>query len=116
MPAACNSTDLDVQQGIIPLFLQLFGVYIPEMKSIKGILICVATVLFVFVAYSICARTVYPPAPERETFPGEGGAGFDEAGVWGVLFICARTLLQLSGANMKVYDRICSAGIMHRQS
>jgi len=65
------------------------------IKSIKGILIYTATVLFASVAYFIYAYNVYPPITEQETFLSEVGEGFGETGLWLLLFIYARTLLKL---------------------
>jgi hypothetical protein len=65
------------------------------IKSIKGILIYTAIVLFCSVVYFVYANMVYPPTPERETFLSEIGEGFGEVGLWALLFIYARTLLKL---------------------
>ena len=65
------------------------------IKSIKGVLIYAAIVLFISVVYFMYAYTVYPPIPERETFLSELGEGFGEVGLWALLFIYARTLLKL---------------------
>jgi hypothetical protein len=65
------------------------------VKSIKGILIYTAIVLFAALLYFIYAYTAYPPVPERETMLGEIGEGFGEVGLWALLFIYARTVLKL---------------------
>ena len=64
-------------------------------KSIKGILIYTAIVLVASVVYFFYAYTMYSPIPERETFLSEIGEGFGEVGLWGLLFIYARTILKL---------------------
>ena len=66
-----------------------------KTKSLKGILIYTAIVLFVSIVYFVYAYTAYPPIPERETFLSEAGEGFGEVGLWALLFIYARTLLKL---------------------
>jgi len=65
------------------------------LKSIKGVLIYTAIVLFASVVYFIYVYNVYPPIEERETFLSEIGEGFGEAGLWALLFIYARTLLKM---------------------
>ena len=65
------------------------------IKSIKGVLIYTAIVLFVSIVYFVYAYTTYPPTPERETFLSEIGEGFGEVGLWALLFIYARSILKL---------------------
>lgn len=65
------------------------------IKSIKGVFIYTAVVLFVSVAYFVYAYTMNPPTPERETFLSELGEVFGEVGLWALLFIYARTLFKL---------------------
>lgn len=65
------------------------------IKSIKGVLIYTAIVVFASVVYFVYAYTLYPPIPERETFLSEIGEGLGELGLWALLFIYARTLLKL---------------------
>lgn len=65
------------------------------IKSIRGVLIYTAIVLFVSIVYFFYAYTMYPPTPERETFLSEIDEGFGTVGLWALLFIYARTLLKL---------------------
>jgi len=65
------------------------------IKSIKGILIYTAIILFASIVYFVYAYTIYPPVPENETFLSEVGEGFGEVGLWALLFIYARTILKL---------------------
>ena len=65
------------------------------IKSIRGLLIYTAIVLFASIVYFLYAYSMYPPTPERETFLSEIGEGFGEIGLWALLFIYARTLLKL---------------------
>ena len=65
------------------------------VKSIKGILIYTAFILFASIVYFVYAYTMYPPIPENETFLSEVGEGFGEVGLWALLFIYARTILKL---------------------
>lgn len=65
------------------------------VKSIRGILIYTAIVLFASILYFLYAYNLYPPIPERETYLGEIGEGFGEIGLWALLFIYARTVLKL---------------------
>jgi len=65
------------------------------IRSIKGVLIYTAVIVFASVVYFVYAYTQYPPIPERETFLSEIGEGFGEVGLWALLFIYARTLLKL---------------------
>ena len=65
------------------------------VKSIKGILIYTAIILFASIVYFVYAYTMYPPVPENETFLSEVGEGFGEVGLWALLFIYARTILKL---------------------
>ncbi len=71
------------------------GVQNTVIKSIKGVLIYTAIVLFVSIVYFLYAYAMYPPTPERETFLSEIGEGFGEVGLWALLFIYARTILKL---------------------
>jgi len=64
-------------------------------RGIKGVLFYTAIVALVAGVYFAYAYTVYPAVPERETFLGEIGEGFGEAGLYALLFIYGRTLLKL---------------------
>jgi len=59
------------------------------INGIKGIFGCTAIVLFSSMVHFVCAYTIYPPTPGRETSPGEG---FGEVGLWALLFIYARSM------------------------
>ncbi|MGB5963947.1 MAG: hypothetical protein WBF77_09755 [Sulfurimonadaceae bacterium] len=61
----------------------------------KKIALYTVIVLFVSVLYFIYAYTMYPPTPENETFLSEIGEFFGELGLWGLVFIYARTALKL---------------------
>ena len=65
------------------------------IKSIKGILIYTAIVLFASIVYFVYAYMTYPPTPERETVLSEIGEGFGEVGLWALIFIYSRTILKL---------------------
>ena len=65
------------------------------IKSIKGVFIYTAIVLFSSIVYFVYAYMMYPPTPERETFLSEIGEGFGEIGLWALLFIYARSILKL---------------------
>lgn len=65
------------------------------MKGIKRILLFVALVFLLSLAYFIYAYNVYPRIPERETYLSEIGEGFGEVGLWALLFIYLRTLLKV---------------------
>ncbi|MGV7222297.1 MAG: hypothetical protein ACQ9MH_12305 [Nitrospinales bacterium] len=66
------------------------------IKSIKGVFIYTAIVLFASIVYFVYAYTMYPPTPERETVLSEIGEGFGVVGLWALLFIYARTILKLA--------------------
>ena len=65
------------------------------IKSIKGVFIYTAIVLFSSIVYFVYAYMMYPPTPERETFLSEIGEVFGEIGLWALLFIYARSILKL---------------------
>ena len=65
------------------------------IKSIKGVLIYTAVVLFSSVIYFFYAYHTYPPIQEQETFLSELGEGFGEIGLWALLFIYGRTVVKL---------------------
>ena len=65
------------------------------MSGIKKVVIFAVTVFVISLVYYIYAFTVYPPIPENETFWTEVGEGFGEVGLYGLLFIYARTLLKI---------------------
>lgn len=76
------------------------------VKSIKGILIYTAIILFVSVVYFIYVHAVYPPIPERETVLSEIGEGLGEIGLWALIFIYARTVLKLVVGKGAIAKRI----------
>jgi len=51
------------------------------IKSIKGVFIYTAIVLFSSIVYFVYAYMMYPPTPERETFLSEIGESFGETGI-----------------------------------
>ena len=65
------------------------------MKNIKGVVIYTLVMIVISIAYYVYAYQVYPRVEERDTFLGELGEGFGEAGLWLLGFIYARTVLKI---------------------
>ena len=65
------------------------------MSGIKKVILFAAAVFVISLVYYVYAYTAYPPIPENETFWTEVGEGFGEIGLYGLLFIYARTLLKI---------------------
>lgn len=65
------------------------------MTGIKRVLVFAAAVFVISLGYYIYAFVSYPPTPENETFLSEVGEGFGELGLYGLLFIYARTVLKV---------------------
>lgn len=62
---------------------------------ITGFLVYTIVVLAVSTAYFAYVYLNYPPVPENETFLSELGEGFGEIGLFGLVFIYARSILKL---------------------
>lgn len=75
-------------------------------KGIKGVILFTVLTFVVSLAYGLYVYMVYPPVPENETFWSEVGEGFGEAGLWGLLFIYARTLMKLMLGKGRVAHRL----------
>jgi len=65
------------------------------VTGIKRVLVFAAAVFVISLGYYIYAFVSYPPTPENETFLSEVGEGFGELGLYGLLFIYARTVLKV---------------------
>ncbi len=75
-------------------------------KGIKGVIIFTVITFAVSLGYGLYVYNIYPPVAENETFWGEVGEAFGEAGLWGLVFIYARTLMKLLLGKGRIAQRL----------
>ena len=76
------------------------------MTGVKRILIFAFAIFLISALYFIYAYNAYPPVEENETILGEIGEGLGEIGLWGLIFIYARTLLKIILGKGRIGQRL----------
>lgn len=76
------------------------------LRGFKSVVLFTAMVFIISLVYGVYVYNVYPPIPENETFWSEIGEGFGEIGLFGLLFIYARTLMKVFLGKGRIAQRL----------